>query len=135
MNPASKILAILVSLCAMLLSACQVGGPAKGEGNVPALEGKSFTLRRDVILAHTGVLMRSLTAFEVDEEEDLKSRKQFDKRISAGTGIRIQRTVSKRMEPGIFHFYECGMVGSPETFLLPFSMRDSIGLAKYTEWP
>lgn len=65
----------------------------------------------------------------------MSARNQSFERIPKETKIKILKTVSRRQEPGIFHFYECEVIDSGKRFELAFRMRDSLGLPPYSNWP
>jgi hypothetical protein len=122
---------IVLLLLPLLLVGCLTPVPSTTDSSLYSRD-TIYHLRRDILVANA--LWHTVT-FEVDEEDSLISRGQSFERIPKNTKIKILRTVSRRQEPGIFHFYECEVIDTKKRFELAFRMRDNLGLPPYNNYP
>jgi hypothetical protein len=122
---------ITLSIGAILFVGCLTPGPSTTDSSIYSRD-TVYHLQRDILVANA--LWHTVT-FEVDEEDSLIRRGQSFERLPKNTKIKILRTVSRRQEPGIFHFYECEVIDTKKKFELAFRMRDSLGLPPYNNYP
>lgn len=115
----------------LALTGCWVKLPTVPGDGVEGRGGEVRTLTRDIELFR--IYPGYYNARELDGRTD--SSDPRSEVLRKGARVKVGKAVKRIQEPGTMYFYECREVdGRERRFQLSFSMRDCVGLPKYSRW-
>jgi len=101
--------------------------PSKGPPGAQEYVGRSYTLKRDILLVSYWI---TPVSWEVTEKTNIGKNQEVLTTLKAGDVIETLSVRSFRVPAGIYYAYRCRDLKSEKKFDLDFNMLDCIGLPK-----